>query len=307
MRNGKREKFIVPGRALSLRKKDPYLVFIPDYDKLESLSKKQKAKRKKRNKNLKDSERRKTFFTERKKQEKLRKLRLAAWQKSKFSIKDFEHILTWLEKNWEKYKELPEAYKKKKPKQERPEFGPHYLYFAAANGFLRSMDPHCSLIPRQSWKKMLSESEDSSFEGIGALLRGGGTSDVVVETPLPGSPALNAGLRAGDIIRKVDGDPIESMLLSEVVKRIRGPRESTVVLHVERPIELRNLDVNIKRGVITQLAVTEQLLDDKEASPALTKGLKVGVIQIKSFLYAKRKTNKLVINAYKELLKKSNS
>ena len=296
---------IIPGRALFLNKEDPYVVFIPNYDKWEVLNKKEKAKRKKRNKKLKEGERRKVFFAERKKQETLRKLRLAAWKKSKFSVRDFERVLSWLEKNWEKYKELPKVYKKKKAEQKRPDFGLHYVYFAAANGFLRSMDPHCSLIPRQSWQKMLSESEDSSFEGIGALLRGGGTSDVVVETPLPGSPALNAGLRAGDIIRKVDGSDIENMLLSEVVKRIRGPRETTVVLHVERPIELRNLDINIKRGVIKQLAVTDQLLSDKESNPKLTKGLKIGVIQIKSFLYAKRKTNKLVVNAYKELLKKS--
>ena len=302
----KEGRFIIPGRPLFLKKGDPYLIFVPDYDKWESLSKKEKAKLKKRNKKLKENERRKIFFSERKKQERLHELKLTAWKKNKFSVKDFERVLRWIEKNWESYKELPEVYKKKIPKQKRQEFGLHHVYFAAANGFLRSMDPHCSLIPSQSWQKMLSDSEDSSFEGIGALLRGGGTSDVVVETPLPGSPALNAGLRAGDIIRKVDGGPIENMLLSEVVKRIRGPRETTVVLHVERPIELRNLDINIKRGVIKQLAVTNQLLDDKKTSPKITKGLKVGVIQIKSFLYAKRKTNKLVVNAYKELLEKAN-
>ena len=299
-------KPLIPGQALYLKKGDPYLIFIPNYKLWEKQNKKEKERIKKENKALKEKERRKKFFTERKKREALREKRLASWEESKFSAKDLDRILNWVEKNWEKYKDPPKTGKKdKKTKKERPEFGLHYVYFAAANGFLGSMDPHCSLIPRQSWEKMLSESEDSSFEGIGAMLRGGGTSDVIVETPLPGSPALNAGLRAGDIIRKVDGTSIENMLLSEVVKRIRGPRETVVILHVERPIELRNLDVNIKRGVIKQLAVRERLLDAKNPGPALTKGLNIGVIQIKSFLYAKRKTNALVINSYKELLRKS--
>ena len=258
-------KVIIPGRPLFLKKNDPYLIFIPDYKAWEAQSKREKAKQKKQNKKLKERERREKFFAERKKQEILRKRKLVAWKRSKFSAKDLERVLSWVEKDWEKYKEVPKIKKEEEPPEKKRDFGLHYAYFAAANGFLRSMDPHCSLIPRQSWQKMLSESEDSSFEGIGALLRGGATSDVVVETPLPGSPALNAGLRAGDIIRKVDGSTVENMLLSEVVKRIRGPRETTVVLHVERPIELRNLDINIKRGVIKQLAVTEKLLDKKNS------------------------------------------
>ena len=296
----------IPGKALFLKKDKPYLIFIPNYKKLDKMNKKAKAKRKKENKKLTRTKRRERAFEQRNKDKKLHRLKLLAWQKNKFSKNDFQYVLAWIEQNWRKYKNVPAVYKEKKKAKQKREFGLHLTYFAAANGFLRSMDPHCSVIPRSSWKKTLSKSEDSSFEGIGALLRGGGSVDVVVETPLPGSPALRSGLRSGDIIREVDGVSIEDMLLSEVVKKIRGPRETIVTLNVERTIDLRTLDVKIKRGIIKQLAVQSHLVTAKETSVKLLKKLKIGVIQIKSFLYAKKKTNQLVVDSYKELLKKSN-
>ena len=307
------EKPLIPGRPIFINPKDPYLIFVPDYDKWDVIAEKRKEERKKRNKGLKNAERRKLFFKERAKREKVRKLRLDAWKRTKFSGKHFAIVLDWLENNWQKYKELPEVYKKKrekkkkKKKQKASPYGLHKSYFAASNGFLDGIDPHSSLVLKRSWNKMLSKSEDASFEGIGAMLRGGSNYDVVVETPLPGSPALNSGLRAGDIIRKVDGEDIEDMPLSQVVKLIRGKKGTDVILHVERPTELRNLDVKIKRDVIKQLAVTSELYDQNRLSPEFIGDRKIGVIQIKSFLYAKRKTSKLVEQAYKDLLEKSNS
>ncbi len=303
-----REEPLIPGKTISFKDPVPYLIFIPDYTRWHKIQEAETKAAKKKYKNLTNIERRKLFFEQRKKRKLLRKNRLAAWEKSGFSEKDFNRVLNWIESNWKKYREVPSVYKKKKKKraeEKSKNFGLHSIYFFATNGFLRGMDPHTSLIPRASWKKMLSDSEDASFEGIGALLRGGGDADVVVETPLPGSPALGAGLRAGDIIRKVDGESIEDMPLGDVVKRIRGPRKTIVILHVERPIELRNLDVNIKRGVIKQLAVTADLLTNKDSSSKIMKGLNVGVIHIKSFLYARKKTSRLVVSAYRELLEKS--
>ena len=297
-------KPLMPGKALFISPKDPYLIFAPDYDKWQKIRKAYQADRKKRYKKLSESERRKIFFAERKQEQKLRKRRIAVWKEMQFSASNFSHILNWIEKHWKQYQELPAVSKKKKMQDA---FRLNEIYFAAANGFLHAMDPHCGLLLRGSWKKMLSESEDASFEGIGALLRGGGSSNVVVETPLPGSPALAAGLRAGDIIHKVDGVSIEDMALSEVVKRIRGLRETFVTLHVERPVELRNLDIKIKRGVIKQLAVTHRLYTDKDIQIKDMRAKKVGLIHIKSFLYARKKTSRLVINAYKELMEQSDS
>ena len=299
---------IIPGRTLFLKPEDSYLIFVPNYEEWDKKEKKQDALEKSQSKKLNVKQRRELFSQRRKELLKIRKFKIKSWEKNRFSSYDFSKIMDWLEKNWGKYKELPVAYKKKKKKKKKDtdSYGVHNFYFAAARGFMRSMDPHGNVIPVVSWEKMLSKSEDSTFEGIGALLRGGGSLDVVVETPLQGSPALNSGLKAGDIIRNVDGESIEDLPLSEVVKQIRGPRDTTVILHVERPIELRNLDVTIKRGIIKQLAVTSRTLTSKELTPSLIpEKQKYGLIDINSFLYSKHKTHQIVAKEYKKLLKQN--
>jgi C-terminal peptidase prc len=145
------------------------------------------------------------------------------------------------------------------------------------------------------WDKIRSESEDSSFEGIGAMLRGGGYQSVIVETPLANSPALRSGLRAGDIIRKVDGKSIDGLSLSEVVKRIRGPKETIVTLGIERPPVMTAHDISITRGVISQKAVSSEFLPDEN----------VGVIKVSSFLYNGTETSEMVREEYQDLKAKS--
>ncbi len=302
---------VMPGNVLYINEKDDknskssYLIFVPDYDKWDQITEKKKNELKNRYKKLKDQDRNRIYLEERKKEEEQRDFNVNAWKKTNFGLNEFKKILDWIEKNAEKYKDTPIVFKKNK-KDKIPPFTLSQIYFGAINGFLSSMDPHSSLIANTGWKKMLSEAEDSSFEGIGALLRGGGTMDIIVESPLPGSPALNAGVHSGDIIHKVDGKPVDNMQLNDVVKKIRGKRGTTVILNVERPTELRFLDIKIKRDVIKQLAVSTELLSNESHGNVLMQGLKVGVIHIRSFLYAQNKTHKLVVEAYKELLEKSN-
>ena len=310
-----REKFsygdpVMPGKILNLNDKntnEPFVIFVPDYKTWETISEKRKKELIERNKKLTALERNQIYLDERKKEIEQRNYNINIWKKTNFSLNEFKKVLDWIEKNVDKYKVAPPIFKSKEESKE-PEkpFKLSQVYFGAINGFLSSMDPHSNLVANTGWKKMLSEAEDSSFEGIGALLRGGGTSDIIVESPLPGSPALNAGLHSGDIIHKVDGKSVENLQLNEVVKKIRGKRETTVLLHVERPTELRFLDISIKRNVIKQLAVNSELISNESYGNDLMQGLKVGLIHIRSFLYAQNKTHKLVVESYKELLNKSN-
>ncbi len=134
--------------------------------------------------------------------------------------------------------------------------------FWASNDFVHLMEPHYLFTNLYCDDgKETSEEKDTSFEGIGALLRGGGNIGVVVVSPLAGSPALNAGLRRGDIIRKVDGLPIKGMSLPEVVKRIRGPRQTVVILYIERPSKQRSFNISITRDVIKQAVTYKKVLD----------------------------------------------
>ncbi|GIX40522.1 MAG: peptidase S41 [Leptospiraceae bacterium] len=292
---------IVPGKIIKLHPEDKYIIIEPDYKELEKRNKEREEKFK----NLSFKER---LELSKKIQEEIKKEQKILddfWQKIEFSRNDFLKITQFIENNLDKYKEPPVLEKENKKQEENDykDFGMNYVYFFAANGFLSSFDPHSGLIDLESWDKMRKESEDATFEGIGALLRGGGTSDVIVETPLPGSPAVKAGLKAGDIIRKVNGESIENLPLSEVVKKIRGPKDTIVELEVERPTEMRILTIKIKRGVIEQKAVSSMYLPESPFKDFIP--LKVGVIKINSFLYDKIPQSEMIRKEYYSLMEKS--
>jgi len=285
---------IVPGTLIVISKEDPFVVLKPDYQKLEEMGEKADKLERERRKGLSAEQKQKE--AEENKQESLAEMKALeeTWARTGFSKKDFERVLAWIQANKGEYTTLPSTYKGPDPYKDNP-FGMNYVYFAATNGFLQTMDPHSGIMDLESWEKVRSESEDSSFEGIGALLRGGGNQDVIVETPLANSPALRSGLRAGDIIRKVDEKAIEGLPLSDVVRMIRGKKDTEVVLDVERPTTGDFLPIRIKRGVITQLAVSSYLYGKT----------KIGVIKISSFLYKGHETSEMVEEEYRKLLEQT--
>lgn len=88
-----------------------------------------------------------------------------------------------------------------------------------------------------------------TFSGIGALL---GVRDglPVIVAPFDGSPADQAGVRAGDIIMEVDGEDVTSWPLNDIVEQIRGEEGKVVVLTVLRADEGESLEIEIRRGEI---------------------------------------------------------
>lgn len=284
----------IPGNIVEIEKGAAYVVLAPDYSAWDKKQDALAAKERERRKKISSKQRQEEVEKQRKEimaeQETLEK----AWNDVGFGRKDFETVIAWIEKNKGQYSTLPPSYKGENPYRDEP-FGIQHVFFASANGFLQTMDPHSAVMDMESWQKILKESEDSSFEGIGAMLRGGGNQEVVVETPLPGSPAHNAGIRSGDVIVKVDGNSIENMVLGEVVKRIRGPKETFVTLEIERKTEVANLIIRIKRGVIVQKSVSSSYIEDG----------KIGVIKLSSFLFSEKRPTELIRHEYESLVKKA--
>lgn len=300
-----KEERIITGNVIKLEPEDNYIILEPDYNQLEKNVKAKKQEQKFNNLSFKER-----LQMSRQIQEEVKKEQLILdefWDKTTFSRKDFLKVVQFVENNLEKYSVPPKSLENKdKDKEEEKDyknFGMNYVYFFAANGFLSSFDPHSGLIDLESWDKMRKESEDATFEGIGALLRGGGTSEVIVETPLPGSPAVNAGIKAGDIIKKVNGESIENLPLNEVVKKIRGPKDTFVELEIERPTEMRTLKIKIKRGIIEQKAVSSIYLPESPAKDFLP--MKIGIIKINSFLYDKIQQSEMIRKEYFSLIEKS--
>lgn len=182
------------------------------------------------------------------------------WRKAGFSSRDFDRIMAFLARQTPK----SPAGKGKKGKGKAKRGWPmKTAWVAAANGYLYSLDPHSALIPAEAWKDSTQELTDASFEGIGAILTRRHDSDyTIVESPIDGQPAVKAGLRAGDVIIKVDDKDIKDMLLPKVVSLIKGPKGTKVVLTVEREGMPEPVEVPIIRSRIDIKNVQGRILKD---------------------------------------------
>ena len=101
---------------------------------------------------------------------------------------------------------------------------------------------------------------NNSFSGIGAHVQIHPEGGVEVVTPIQGSPAMKAGVKAGDRITAVDDVSVEKMSLEEAVNLIRGPEGSTVRLTIVRKDAGGTMVISVVRGqiVLKDLVLTEQ-------------------------------------------------
>ena len=101
----------------------------------------------------------------------------------------------------------------------------------AIEGMLGELDPFTVYVPparHEEFERLL----EGSFKGVGIQLNQLDNGDVEVVTPIDGSPAFKAGVMAGDIITKVNGEAIQGLRLPEVIKKIGGPLGTEVTLTV---------------------------------------------------------------------------
>jgi carboxyl-terminal processing protease len=98
---------------------------------------------------------------------------------------------------------------------------------------------------------------NGNFEGIGAEVQET-DGHVAIVAPIDNSPAQQAGLQAGDVILKVNGEEMNGLPLSQVVQRILGPAGTTVTLTIATPATGNLRDVTLTRAKITMQNVTWQ-------------------------------------------------
>jgi carboxyl-terminal processing protease len=156
---------------------------------------------------------------------------------------------------------------------DRAALEPTILTYGAIRGMVEALgdDGHTAFLTPEEIERQRSDLA-GTFTGIGAQL---GVRDAlpVIIAPFDGSPAYEAGIKAGDIIMKVDGEDVTTMPLNDIVARIRGPEGTVVVLSLLRPDENRSLEVSITRGEIKIPA----------ASWAMIPGTEVALIRLSQF------------------------
>ena len=134
----------------------------------------------------------------------------------------------------------------------------------AVNGMFEALnDRHSGYIPPDRFN-IDQTAFQGKFYGIGATV--GQTKDgirVLIVAPIAGSPAEEAGIKAGDIIMFVDGSDTEGWTVLDAVNRIRGELGSKVTLTVQRIGESELIDVTITRGEIKLPSVTSKMITDE--------------------------------------------
>jgi carboxyl-terminal processing protease len=126
----------------------------------------------------------------------------------------------------------------------------------AIQGMVGSLDPHSSLLPPEAFKELQIDTQ-GEFTGIGihVTMR---NNMVTVISPIEGTPAYKAGIKAGDRIVKVDDEPTED--LRDAVKRMRGPKGTEVTITILREGESKPLDFKLVRDVIPIYSVKSATL-----------------------------------------------
>ena len=112
---------------------------------------------------------------------------------------------------------------------------------------------------------------EGSFEGIGAYVSND-DGQLTIISPIAGSPAEQAGIKAGDIILEIDGEPTDDITVTEAVLKIRGPKGTTVTLLIQHEGESDPVEIQIVRDEITEPSIYYEPLDDS-----------IGYIQITQF------------------------
>ncbi len=107
------------------------------------------------------------------------------------------------------------------------------LFTAAMNGVFATLDEHSGFLAGAEQDE-LNAVLDQEFGGVGLQLA---LADgrIVVQAPIPQSPAWRAGIAGGDVIEAVDGRPTEGLSLDEVVADLRGTPGTIVVVCVATP------------------------------------------------------------------------
>lgn len=129
----------------------------------------------------------------------------------------------------------------------------------AISGMLSNLDPHSSYLDADAFKD-LQVGTQGEFGGLGIEV-GMEEGLVKVVSPIEDTPAYRAGLKAGDLIFKLDDTPVKGLTLSDAVKKMRGKPKTPIKLSIIRKGENKPIEVTLIREVIKVQSVKSKMVD----------------------------------------------
>ena len=133
------------------------------------------------------------------------------------------------------------------------------LIRGAIDGMLASLDPHSAYLDGGDLQR-LETMIDGNYSGLGLSVQMEDGA-VKVISPFRGSPAMEAGVKAGDYITHLDGELIYGGDRDEAVARMRGQAGTSIRLTIFRTGRDEPFDVTVTRGVIELEPVTHKMMD----------------------------------------------
>jgi carboxyl-terminal processing protease len=129
----------------------------------------------------------------------------------------------------------------------------------AISGMLSNLDPHSAYLDTDAFKD-LQVSTQGEFGGLGIEV---GMEDgfVKVVSPIEDTPADRAGVKAGDLIIKLDETPVKGMTLNDAVKRMRGKPKTPLKLTIVRKGETKPIELTILRDKIKVQSVKSKMIE----------------------------------------------
>ncbi len=143
---------------------------------------------------------------------------------------------------------------------------------SAINGVLQSLDPYSAYLSPELFEEMQTDTR-GEFGGLGIEI-GMEAGVVKVISPIDGTPAEKAGVKAGDFIVKIGQEQVQGKSLMEAVKLMRGPVGTSIDLTIRRKGIKKPLKFKIERKIIEVQSVSADVISDKK---------NIGYIRLKSF------------------------
>ncbi|MCU0821827.1 MAG: S41 family peptidase, partial [Spirochaetes bacterium] len=135
------------------------------------------------------------------------------------------------------------------------------LFYGAIRGMIKALDDPFSRFLDEAAYSSLMEETSGKFVGIGVEIAIK-NNEIVVISPIDDTPAMKAGILAGDVIVKVNDKPVTDKDLSDIIKQIRGVPNTKVKLTVKRSGFDDPVDFEIERAAIKINTVSYSILNE---------------------------------------------
>ena len=139
------------------------------------------------------------------------------------------------------------------------EVGDTQLLDNAIAGLLTELDPHSAYLNKQDYSE-LEETANGKYGGLGIEIATDNGAIRVV-SPIDDTPAAKAGIQAGDLIVKMNDNPVRGMTVQKAVEKLRGEKGTAIKLTLYREGQKGPLEIDVVRDIIQVSAVRSRLLE----------------------------------------------